>query len=80
MGQIQNVLVFRLLCDDTVDEAIIRILEKKQYEFDLYADESTIAEAADNLVDKEWVQSVIEAERQKYLPVVYKEYTEGESQ
>ena len=70
MGQIQNVLVCRLLCEDTVDEAVMEILEKKQAEFDLYADDSAVAEAADSLADSDWVRDVIEKERQKYLPVV----------
>ncbi len=40
MGQTRNVLVFRLLCDDTVDEKITDLLEDKQAVFDAFADES----------------------------------------
>ena len=70
MGQVQNVLVFHLLCEDTVDEAVMRILDQKQGEFDLFADESVLADAADNLADREWIRQVVEEERRKYLPAV----------
>lgn len=40
MGQIRNVLVYRLLCDDTVDERIVELLGEKQDAFDSFADES----------------------------------------
>ncbi len=40
MGQTRNVLVYRLLCDDTVDEKIVDLLEEKQKIFDAFADES----------------------------------------
>ncbi|MBQ6582276.1 MAG: hypothetical protein IJH77_00460, partial [Mogibacterium sp.] len=44
MGQIRNVLVYHLLCEHTVDEAVLRMLETKQQEFDAFADESAMAE------------------------------------
>lgn len=40
MGQVRNVLVYRLLCDDTVDERIVELLGEKQNAFDSFADES----------------------------------------
>lgn len=40
MGQLRNVLVYRLLCDDTVDERIVELLNEKQDAFDSFADES----------------------------------------
>jgi len=40
MGQLRNVLVYRLLCDDTVDERIVELLSEKQDAFDSFADES----------------------------------------
>ena len=70
MGQVRTVLVFQLLCEDTVDEAVMRILDKKQVEFDLFAEESVLADAADDLADREWIKSVIEEERSKYLPAI----------
>ena len=44
MGQTRDVLVYRLLCPDTVDERMIEIIEAKQAEFDTFADESTAAD------------------------------------
>ena len=70
MGQIRNVLVYRLLCPDTIDDDMMLILEEKQLEFDNYADESVVAGAFDNIMDKEWISKALEKERQKYLPVV----------
>ena len=70
MGQVRNVLVYRLLCPDTVDESMMVLLEQKQYEFDNFADESAVAESYDNLMDREWINSVIEKEKEKYLPRV----------
>ena len=43
MGQTRDVLVYRLLCPNTVDERMIEIIENKQAEFDTFADESTAA-------------------------------------
>lgn len=43
MGQARNVLVYRLLCEDTVDERITDILEEKQAIFDAFADKSVAA-------------------------------------
>ena len=70
MGQVRTVLVFHLLCEDTVDEAVMQILDTKQMEFDLFAEESVLADAADDLADREWIRSVIEEERSKYLPAI----------
>lgn len=44
MGQSRNVLVYRLLCKDTIDERIMSILGRKQGDFDAFADKSTAAE------------------------------------
>ena len=70
MGQVRNVLVFHLLCEDTVDEAVMRILERKQQEFDTFADESVMADALRDIIDNDWIRDFIEEERQKYLPAV----------
>lgn len=43
MGQARNVLVHRLLCEDSVDEKITALLEEKQTLFDAFADESAAA-------------------------------------
>ena len=70
MGQVQNVLVYHLLCENTVDEAMQEILAVKEEEFDMFAHDSAIAEAADGLADKDWIRQVVERERKKYLPAV----------
>ena len=70
MGQVQNVLVYHLLCENTVDEAVRAILARKEEEFDLFAQESVIADAADGLTEKEWIRKLVEDERRKYLPAV----------
>ncbi len=44
MGQARNVLVYRLLCEDTVDERLTEVLENKQAIFDAFADKSVSAE------------------------------------
>ena len=44
MGQTRNVLVYRLLCADTVDEKIVNLLEDKQAIFDAFADKSVAAQ------------------------------------
>lgn len=70
MGQIRTVLVYHLLCEDTIDEAMVHLLERKQNEFDSYAEESTMAEATEYLVDRGWIEDFLEKENQKYLPMV----------
>ncbi len=52
MGQARNVLVYRLLGDDTIDEKIMDLLEEKQAVFDAFADKSTAAEESLELDDK----------------------------
>lgn len=43
MGQSRNVLVYRLLCENTVDERLTEMLAGKQAIFDAFADESAVA-------------------------------------
>ncbi len=62
MGQVRNVLVYHLLCPLTVDEEINRILEGKKLEFEAYASESAVAEAFDNIIDKEWIENLLNRE------------------
>jgi len=52
MGQTRNVLVHRLLCEDTVDERITDILESKQAIFNAFADKSVAASESIELDDK----------------------------
>ncbi len=71
MGQPRNVLVYHLLCEKTVDESIRLLLEQKEKEFALYAEESAMAEAEAGLADREWIQHVVEEQRSRYLPALY---------
>lgn len=43
MGQLRNVLVYRLLCENTIDEKITNLLESKQRIFNEFADEAIAA-------------------------------------
>ena len=63
MGQTRSVLVYRLLCDDTVDERILKMLAQKQGEFDAFADESVAADDTLEL-DNAAVDSIMKAERE----------------
>lgn len=64
MGQARSVLVYRLLCDDTVDERIIDLLAEKQGEFDAFADDSVAAEDTLGL-DEAAVGSIMQAEQKQ---------------
>ncbi len=66
MGQVHNVLVYHLLCEGTVDEAVCELLEKKQLVFDEFAMVSSLGEASADLADREWIHAFLESERQKY--------------
>lgn len=52
MGQTRNVLVYRLLCDNTVDEKVTEILDQKQKIFDAFADKSVAAQESIEVDDK----------------------------
>lgn len=52
MGQTRNVLVYRLLCENTVDEKIMSLLEEKQAIFDAFADKSEAAGQSVELDEK----------------------------
>ena len=59
MGQMQSVIVHRLLMQDTVDERVMDILHSKTELFDNFADESVIGEAA--------MEQIMEEERKQLL-------------
>ena len=61
MGQTRNVLVYRLLADDTVDEEITQLLENKQAIFDAFADKSDAAEKSFE-IDERTFGNIIEEE------------------
>ena len=70
MGQVRNVMVHHLLCEDSVDDAVMQWLEDKQLQFDLFADESAVGLAADEVLDSEWIRDFMEKEHRRYLPAV----------
>ena len=52
MGQSRNVLVYRLLCENSIDERLTEILEQKQREFDAFADKSVSGKESVEMDDK----------------------------
>lgn len=62
MGQTRNVMVFRLLCENTIEEGILDILKYKQELFDTYADRSS---AADKDMDKKMTERLMANEYQR---------------
>ena len=61
MGQARNVLVYRLLCEDTLEERIMDRLSQKQLIFDAFADHSVAAEKSQE-IDDQTFGSLIQAE------------------
>ncbi|MDX8417741.1 hypothetical protein MOZ64_07790 [Absicoccus sp. CLA-KB-P134] len=59
MGQTRKVLVYHLLCQNSIDERIKDMLDEKQKQFDAFADKSVAAEVeiknkdAKNILQKE---------------------------
>lgn len=65
MGQARNVLVYRLLCTNTIDEKITELLNSKQQIFDAFADKSVAAEqneANNNEIDEKKFGQLIQEE------------------
>ena len=52
MGQARNVIVYRLLCENTIDEKVINLLEEKQEIFNAFADKSVAAEKTLEIEEK----------------------------
>lgn len=64
MGQTRNVLVHRLLCDETVDERITELLKNKQEIFDAFADESSVGSESLE-IDEKTFGSIMEEEKKR---------------
>lgn len=63
MGQTRNVLVYRLLCEDSIDEKITDRLEEKQAIFDAFADKSVAAATMETKeVDNKTLGDIIKEE------------------
>ena len=66
MGQTRNVLVHRLLCDETVDERISELLRSKQEIFNAFADESAVGTESLEIDEKSF-GSIMEEEKKRIL-------------
>lgn len=62
MGQSRSVLVYRLLCEDSIDEKLMQRLAEKQALFDTFADKSVAAEEAAVSIDDKSFGEIIEEE------------------
>lgn len=70
MGQTRDVLVYRLLADETIDERMLEILSGKQKEFDSFADESVIGDGqleAQKAADSSWITKMVKEEQERLL-------------
>lgn len=67
MGQVRDVLVYRLLADDTVDEQIMELLKNKQLQFDSFADESVVGEESLKTGEAAWISKLVEEEKKRLL-------------
>ena len=64
MGQTRDVLVYRLLADDTVDERMLEILSDKQRAFDSFADDSVVG--TEQLQrESTWVKRMVQEEQER---------------
>ena len=66
MGQVRDVLVYRLLADETVDERIMEILKTKQNLVDNFADESVVGEESLKPSEQSWISKLVEEEQQRF--------------
>ena len=68
MGQTRDVLVYRLLTKDSIDEPIMALIHKKEVEFDKYAKDSLVADAfvaSEKMTEKEVQSKIIKIERNR---------------
>lgn len=64
MGQVRNVEVFKLLCENCVDERVVEILKTKDILFENFADKSVIGEKGIEIT-KKMTQSIIKQEKER---------------
>jgi len=67
MGQVRDVLVYRLLADDTIDESMLELLKTKQLQFDSFADESVVGEESLKPGEAAWISKLVEEEKARLL-------------
>ena len=66
MGQTWDVMVHRLLADETVDERMLEILSGKQKEFDSFADDSMIGDIQMKVEENSaWIKKLVAEEQQR---------------
>lgn len=67
MGQTRDVLVHRLLADETIDERMLEILSGKQKEFDSFADDSVVGDGqlAAESGEGSWVTQMVRQEQER---------------
>lgn len=70
MGQVRDVLVYRLLSDETIDERMLEILSTKQEAFDNFADVSVVGEESLEMEDKSagessWITRMVKEEKER---------------
>jgi SNF2 family DNA or RNA helicase len=65
MGQVRDVLVYRLLADDTIDESMLQLLKTKQQQFDSFADESVVGEESLKPSESAWISKLVEEEKRR---------------
>lgn len=70
MGQVRDVLVYRLLCDETVDERMLELLKTKQEAFENFAEESVVGEQSLELEEttaeeSNWIAKMVKSEKER---------------
>ena len=65
MGQVRDVLVYRLLADETIDERIMEILKTKQNLFDNFAEESVVGTESLKPSETAWIADLVAAEQKR---------------
>jgi SNF2 family DNA or RNA helicase len=71
MGQVHDVQVHRLLAENTIDERMMDILSKKQFEFDTYAEESVAGiESQKSQTESAWIKAMIEEEQRRLAGIL----------
>lgn len=68
MGQTRNVLVYRLLCEDSIDEQMTRMLGDKQMLFDEFADKSSAKDTIE--INEETFNNMMKAEYERVKNLV----------
>lgn len=68
MGQVNKVVVHRLLTENSVDERMMELLNSKQRIFDTYARDSVVVESSNEAVDiteKELIEKIVNEEKKR---------------